>query len=293
MNAESINPTPDPEFIKLLSEFLPHKHTISRQLPNGNTQDEVLPGTNFMEDAMRVFQNCSPGFFNSFEDCYTVEHSMWTQPYLNEVKGFLQNNNLNTDLLANMWLLRCRIYFILMHARYDERKRRNYDSEQIKNINFVRNHILLFLKEHTGVKLKTAGGDGDLDLSVNFKSSNKSGNNTITLTGHLANNMYTALQKMADSFLEANKDFAPDLHTKRFRKGIETVTIGSYKILRQWNVFDSSEKKTPPIEQLTILKNLVELAYNSEGMLEEAFATKKPENPQGKKPEDHLRRFFN
>ena len=57
MNAENIDLTPDPEFIKLLSEFLPHVRTISRWLPNGNIQDEVLPGTNFMEDAMRVHQN--------------------------------------------------------------------------------------------------------------------------------------------------------------------------------------------------------------------------------------------
>lgn len=281
MNAENIDLTPDPEFIKLLSEFLPHKRTISHRLPNGNMQDEVLPGTNFMEDSMRVHQNRSPDLSDPYTKLFTVERSMWTQPYVEEVRNFLVSNNLNPDLLANIWLLRCRIWFILINAAYAERNRRNYDSEQLQNINIIKNKVLPFMKQLQGDKY-LSHADGYVH-SVSFKS-NKPGAETLKLEGHLAANMYFALQEMAYKFLEGNEGFSPDMQTDRFRTAIGKVARGSYHILRQWGTFALPRKKTPPIQQLAILKNLIELAANKEGLLENRY--------ENSRPEEQLRKFF-
>ena len=206
---------------------------------------------------------------------------MWTQPYVEEVKGFLASNNLNADLLANMWLLRCRIYFILMNAGWAERNRYGYEPEQLKYINFTKNKILPFIKALQGDKYLTAGGKHV--HSVSFKS-NKPGVKTLKLEGRLANSMYSDLQKMAYKFLEGNEGFTPDLQTNRFKTAIGETAKGSYQILRQWGTFALPRKKTPPIEQLTILKNLIELAANKEGMLDNRYKISKPE--------EQLRKFF-
>ena len=163
-------PKPDPRFIILLSEYLPHEHRISKRLPNGNTRDEVLPGTNFMEDVLRVYQFSSENnFFHLLEK---NRRNMWLKPYANEVKDFLRTNHLSPDLLDNIWLLRCRISFSLESAWWKERNRYGHESEQIKRINFLRNHVLPFIKAIQG-EWQYSQSDDNVH-SVTFKT-NKPG----------------------------------------------------------------------------------------------------------------------
>ncbi|ARK12186.1 hypothetical protein A6C57_18630 [Fibrella sp. ES10-3-2-2] len=281
MNAEPFNLVPDPKFIELLSQQLPHKHIISRRLPSGNIQEDIMPALNFMEDVLRVHQRPVDPLDTISAYWFAVERSMWTQPYVEEVSKFLKTNNLNPDLLANVWLLRCRIYFMLNAAGYEERNRQTYDSSKIKDINFIKNKILPFMKQIQGEILISAKR-GNMH-SVSFKS-NKPGVKTLKVEGHLADNIYTALQQMAYSYLKANEGFNPDLLTNRFKTAIGEAVRGAYQILRQWETFSPSKKKTPPIDQLTVLKHLIELAANKEEMLDNVY--------ENSKPEEQLRKFF-
>ena len=239
-------------------------------------RDEVLPGTNFMEDVLRVYQFSSENnFFHLLEE---NRRNMWLKPYANEVKDFLRTNQLSPDLLDNIWLLRCRISFSLESAWWKERNRYGHESEQIKRINFLRNHVLPFIKAIQG-EWQYSQSDDNVH-SVTFKT-NKPGVKALKLEGHLANNMYHALQKMASKFLESNENFKPDLQTKRLRAGVGETVKGAYNTLRQYGVFKPDK---PSSKELVILEDLLDLGVGKEGFV----ASMNPNTPTT----EFLRKFF-
>jgi hypothetical protein len=262
MNVEPFTPTPDPAFIAIVSEQFPHKKTINHRMPDGSIQEESLTGTNFMEDRLRVYQRDQPDEFLWFFDKDRLE--MWQQPYVDQVKNFLVANSLSLALVDNIWLLRCRINFLFVDAIWAERNRREHESDQTRRINFLQNHVLPFIKAIQGDWYLSHREDNV--HSVTFKT-NKPGVKSLQLTGHLANNMYMALQEMTYEFLEANKNHNPDLKTNRLKAGIGGIIKGSYYTLQQYGIFKPSPQNRPTSSELIILENLLDLGANTEGVI--------------------------